>query len=387
MTDRARSTLINLAKYGVVTAALGYLFWSGRLDLAHFRLREGGLVPLMWACLALVMQYLLSIFRYGVLLRAAVIRMPFAEVFRIGMIADFFNSVFFGGLGGDLVKVIYVVRAGGGKADSLACVLVDRLVGLVALLALSCAALLINAEQVLAAPGLRNMSLLVLGIFGGFVLCCIVGLVALTRTRKHGLVAWVALSAAALGVVWQAPGADSELLLDLVVGALSLALCAALAAPSLLPGRTLHRLASRLPQGDKLMALVDSVLLYRDHLMAVGAMFVFSLFLQLLILLSLYWLAQAIPLVNPPEFVHIFFAAPLAFLTSSLPLPGGGLGVGEFAFDQALRSCTANSMPVLGGAEIFLSWRVLGVILGLVGLPWYLRDTPKSSELREMATD
>lgn len=386
MTERARKTLVNLAKYGVVAAALGYLLWSGRLDLSHFRLREGGLNALVWAGLTLLAQYLLSIFRYGVLLRAAVIRMRYAEIFRIGMIADFFNSVFFGGLGGDLVKVIYVTRAGGGRADSLACVFMDRLLGLLALLTLSGVALLVNAEQVFAAPGLRSMAFFTLGLFGAFVLCVIVGLVALTRGRKLGLTAWAVLSAPILATALvQEPGAHA--LLGMTAGAVGLALCAALAAPSLLPGRTLDRFVSRLPFGDKLMSLVHSVLIYREHLGAVGAMFAFSLFLQLLVLLSLYWMAQAMPLANPPEFVHVFFAAPLAFLTSSLPLPGGGLGVGEFAFDQVLRSCKAGGLPVLGGADIFLSWRVLGVVMGLVGLPWYLRDSPKSSELREMAAD
>ena len=73
----------------------------------------------------------------------------------------------------------------------------------------------------------------------------------------------------------------------------------------------------------------------------------------------------------------MLFAAPEAFLTSSLPLPGGGLGVGELAFDEVLRHCRVGGLPVLGGAEIFLSWRLLSVILGLIGLPWYLRDAPR----------
>lgn len=385
MTERARKTLVNAAKYGVVAVALGFLLWSGRLDFSHFRLREGGLAPLAWASLAMLAQYLLSLLRYGVLLRAAVVRMPYAEIFRIGMIADFFNSVFFGGLGGDLVKVIYVTRAGGSRSGSLACVFMDRLVGLVALLALCGAALLANAELVMATPALRSMSTFTLLLFGGFVLSCVVGLAALARGRGVGLAVWAALSLL-VGASALLTGAGANPELPRLAGLpLALGLAVALAAPSLLPGRTLDRLVSRhLPFGDKIMSLIQSVLLYREHLGAVGAMFVFSLFLQVLILLSLYWLAQAMPMPNPPEFVQVLFAAPVAFLSSSLPLPGGGLGVGEFAFDQVLRNCLVGGQPVLGGAEIFLSWRVLSVLLGLIGLPWYLRDAPNKRELEEI---
>lgn len=392
MTEGLRKTVVGVVKYGVVAAAVGFLLWSGRLDLSHFRLREDGMAALAWASAAMLAQYLLSILRWGVLLRAAVIRMSYAEIFRVGMISDFFNSVFFGGLGGDLVKVVYVARAGGGKADSLACVFMDRVVGLVALLALCGASLLLNVDMVLATPGLRTLAQFILGAFGSVVLACMTGLVALARGRKQGLALWAGLTLLVLAACLTAPGflaagKDGEALRLLAAGACGIAFFAALVAPSLLPGRTLDRLISRLPLGDKIMSLVHSVLVYREHLAVVGAMFVFSLFLQVLILLSLHWLGQAMPTPNPPEFLHVLFAAPVAFLTSSLPLPGGGLGVGEFAFDEVLRHCSVGGLPVVGGAEIFLSWRLLSVVLGLIGLPWYLRDAPRKTELDEVAAE
>jgi uncharacterized membrane protein YbhN (UPF0104 family) len=59
---------------------------------------------------------------------------------------------------------------------------------------------------------------------------------------------------------------------------------------------------------------------------------------------------------------------PLGFLANVLPLTPGGLGVGEAAFD------TLFSLAGLsGGAETLLGWRLLTLMVGLIGLVFYLQ--------------
>ena len=61
-------------------------------------------------------------------------------------------------------------------------------------------------------------------------------------------------------------------------------------------------------------------------------------------------------------------------VANALPVPGGGLGVGENAFDGLLRLCRdENGTPITGGAAIFLIWRFCAIVIGLVGLPFYLK--------------
>jgi glycosyltransferase involved in cell wall biosynthesis len=100
-----------------------------------------------------------------------------------------------------------------------------------------------------------------------------------------------------------------------------------------------------------------------------------SALVQFIALLALYLFSQAIQLERPPTIEHVFYAAPLAIATGSLPLPGSGLGVGEVAFDQLLSRCRTKAYePIEGGAGVFLMSRCWGVILSLIGLPFYLRS-------------
>jgi uncharacterized membrane protein YbhN (UPF0104 family) len=59
---------------------------------------------------------------------------------------------------------------------------------------------------------------------------------------------------------------------------------------------------------------------------------------------------------------------PLGFTANALPFTPGGLGVGEAAFNKlfALAGLT-------GGAEALLGWRLLTILIGLLGLAFYLQ--------------
>lgn len=57
-----------------------------------------------------------------------------------------------------------------------------------------------------------------------------------------------------------------------------------------------------------------------------------------------------------------------------MPLPANGLGVGEAAFDTLLKLARSETEPLLqGGAMIYLAFRVLTLLSGILGLPFFLR--------------
>ncbi len=81
------------------------------------------------------LTYIAGTFRFGVLLRAQGIFLPWLRVGEIFMIGLFFNLFGLGSTGGDVVKIFYVLRETGDKKTAAAfTVLMDRVVGLVALL-------------------------------------------------------------------------------------------------------------------------------------------------------------------------------------------------------------------------------------------------------------
>jgi uncharacterized membrane protein YbhN (UPF0104 family) len=69
---------------------------------------------------------------------------------------------------------------------------------------------------------------------------------------------------------------------------------------------------------------------------------------------------------------------PLGHLANTVPLTPGGLGVGEAAFNKLF-----SMAGLTGGAEGLLGWRLLTVMLGLMGLVFYLQGRRKVVHLAE----
>jgi uncharacterized membrane protein YbhN (UPF0104 family) len=63
---------------------------------------------------------------------------------------------------------------------------------------------------------------------------------------------------------------------------------------------------------------------------------------------------------------------PMGFLANTLPLTPGGLGVGEAALNRLF-----SLAGFTGGAEALLGWRMLMLLIGLLGLGFYLRGSAR----------
>ncbi|MFV1958693.1 MAG: YbhN family protein, partial [Planctomycetota bacterium] len=77
--------------------------------------------------------WILTAWRWAVLLRAAEIPLPFLQVVRLNLVGAFFNLAVPGATGGDVVKAWYAARATKRGVRAFLSVFVDRLVGLVGL--------------------------------------------------------------------------------------------------------------------------------------------------------------------------------------------------------------------------------------------------------------
>jgi uncharacterized membrane protein YbhN (UPF0104 family) len=363
-----RAWLPSIVKWAVVIGLVSYLVASGKLNARQLR-PTWDTVPLYGlAVLSLCAVVGLVSIRHWLLLRALGISVKIREVVKLGLIGAFFNTFLLGGMGGDLVKVAYLARGTHELARPAASVMMDRGLGLVALFLLGCGAFLLDRGAV-ATGGLQTLKIATFGVLGTISLSVLVSVIALARGRAMGAVAWllcVSLSA------WAAATRSSGLVALTLLVAASVSLGSIALVPSCQPGGTLEGFVRhRIPFGGQVMGLVQAVLAYRGALGSLFLALTLALLAQAGTLLTLFLLART---VSKASLVDVLFAGPTALVANQLPVPGGGLGVGELAFDSTLGLCrTPAGDAVTGGAEAFVLFRLFLIATGLLGLPIYLR--------------
>jgi uncharacterized protein (TIRG00374 family) len=121
------------AKIAVSVALLVYVFQ--RVDWKDIQPRLGHAEPVWVAAAAalLLLSHLLASVVWGRLLRAVGIELPFWKVAAYYHVGLFFNNLLPANVGGDLARTFDAARAGSSRATALSTVLLDRLIGTVAL--------------------------------------------------------------------------------------------------------------------------------------------------------------------------------------------------------------------------------------------------------------
>lgn len=346
-TDRSRrareqSRPISLLKWVLVAAIFGYLVAARKLRWEDLHV-QGHFTYLALASGFILLGMLLGFTRLWILLRAAAIPLSFWRVQRLGFVTNFVGNFLFGTVGSDALKMAYLIRIAPSRAAALVAVLVDRILGVLGLMVLAGVALLALPCEATAVPGLRSAVLWIAAILS-LAMIAAIGVAATTSIR-------------ALDSAWKSAIAPLLVLLR-----------------------------ERVPHGAKVLSLSRAVLGYRHRLPAVATAAALSIGLQALILLAMLLLAWCTPAGQRVRALHVFYAAPPAFMASALPTPGGGLGVGEAAFGQLLELCHDDQgNAIRGGAAIFLLVRCWTTVLSLVALPMLLGRWREASARKDNA--
>ncbi|MCC7162184.1 MAG: flippase-like domain-containing protein [Anaerolineae bacterium] len=313
MTKRLSPALLNIIKIVIAIGLLLYLAIGGAIDWSSLA-RLGSRWDLAFAALlALMAAVTANAIRLCILFRPPALFLTFWSSLRLTMVGTFFNACLPGSTGGDLVRMYYASEGNNGRrAETVTVILLDRVVGLLALL-------LVPLIVLLLLPGLAG---------------------------SFQFVQEIALGAAGISVL---------VITGLVLGAKLFPRIDRISFPAF----ERLRLKELLSRFDALFRT------YGDRpgmfLTAIAVALVshgFTIFAMLMITLTI---------VPEPLNPSIFVLMPVGFLANAVPITPGGLGVGEVAFTNLFALAGAR-----GGAETLLSWRVLTIVVGLFGLVFYL---------------
>src|SRR6266542_5000946 len=130
---RARSLTVSAVK-AIVSIGLLWLLFS-RVDVSRLWsvARQASPAWLVTALLLYLAMVLASAVRWGVLLRAQHVRLPFAFLTQSFLVATFFNNFLPSNIGGDVIRITDTAKPAGSKTLATTVVLIDRGIGLLGL--------------------------------------------------------------------------------------------------------------------------------------------------------------------------------------------------------------------------------------------------------------
>ena len=268
--------------------------------------------------------------RWHVLMKVQGIRLSIPRVSALFMIGVFFNQVLPGGTGGDIVKSYLLVKETPGKiGGALLAVLFDRIIGLVALVAITGTLIVLRYDFLARTPETRNLVWTLLFVLGFSV---------------------------------------ASLISSFIISGFNL----------------LDRLPARIPGREKLIELSAAYHLYARHWKATFIGFLFSIVAHLATFTTFLFVAFAFGVFVP--IVDFFAIMPVERTISSLPISFAGVGVREHILQVMLNGLLAvePAKAVLIGSMSFLVMLACAAPGGLIYLLYRPSGTARPVKLGEM---
>lgn len=324
-SGRWRGLVSGVAKAGVSIGLLWWLFGRGGVDFGDIVRQwagmEGGWIA-MAGCIMMVATAL-GLVRWWLLLRARGLEVPLWEACAIGMIGNFFIVFSIGVVGGDLARVVYVIRHQPGRKAE--------------------AALSIVADRVLGVLGLCVVALLVVPMNWALI----------TANRETRALVWTILILLGGGLV--------PLLLE-VPG----------------PWRRWLSVMDRLPFRDRRAQLGRALGAYFQDWRTTGLALGMSAVIHGLFVLMWYCVVRALHLAA--GFGFVAGMVPIVNTATSIPVTVSGFGVREAVLDLFFRSAGLGRGEAL--ATSFTAWGLMAGV-ALVGGIIYIFYRVPAREIRE----
>ncbi|RIK82615.1 MAG: hypothetical protein DCC67_07015 [Planctomycetota bacterium] len=310
--------LLGGGKLLLAVGILAFLFYRLRgEDAFHRWLHE----PKHWGRLAAAQALVLAAIcnnytRWWMLGRALKLNFHLRDAFRLGSLGLLLNQVAPGSVGGDLFKAVAVAREQHGKrTEAVASVVVDRVVGLYAMLLVASAGYLFGAAD----EGLGRM---VHGLARAVIVLGLIGTIGL------GLLMWPAFT-----------------------------------------GPAVRGWAARLPVvGETLDRLIGAAAAYRTRRRYLFIAITMSCVTHMLFVTSFWLIGTGLPM-DAPTLATTFVIGPLSLAAGAIPLTPSGLGTFEAAMDELYRAVGCRRGD---GLLVAVNYRLMTYVMAAVGAVYYL---------------
>lgn len=319
-----KKLLVNLLKFAVSLGIVGYLVYDAVSDDAFAQVWQQ---PKHWGCFAAAWALCmtatcLTFVRWYYLVRALDLPFRMSDAFRLGFLGYLFNFVSLGSVGGDLFKAVFIAREQHGKrAEAVATVVIDRVIGLYVLFVVASVAALATGMVTTEEPRVRVLVQATLW-------CTVIGGIFITAL--------------------------------------------------VMPGFTQGRLSSKLRElprvGPLFGRLLEAIRMYRTRPGVLLLTCFLSVLVHVLNTIGIYLIARGLPGEVPSLGAH-FIIVSLGMLAGAIPLLPGGLGAFEGAMDFLYR-VVPGGVNVAHDQGLFVAfgYRAITITIALVGLVFYFRS-------------
>ena len=331
--SKPRRLLVTAVKLAIAAAILYLLFGRIQSTDGFKRLLEQ---PKQWGYLAtawlmVLLGFSLSFVRWFLFVRALGLDFHLRDAFRLGTLGFMFNQVSLGSIGGDLLKAVFIAREQhGNRTEAVATVVIDRAIGLFAMLIVGSIGLIFLNAQV----------------------------------TDHGLinqlryVVWTALGIGTLGFSW--------------------------AMSPLATGPRVREIADGLPiVGHTLSRMIDAAGTYHQRRGYVFLGLMLGMMTHSLLILAFWLIGKGLP-VFEPSLTQCASVVPPCLLAGTLPLTPGGVGTLEGAVEYFYSKIGA---PQGDGTLVALAFRAMMYAFAAVGAVYYVSARKKIDEMLHEAEE
>ncbi len=316
-----KTIFINLLKFSIAAALVGWLLSSGKLDFKLLASLKDHPLAVFLAIFLSVLNFLLISFRWRSILGArSTAEIPISGMVKISWIGQFFSSVLPGSVSGDLVKILYVQKfdQAFSKQFLFASILIDRVMGLSGLILL---------------VGINSLC------FSGHILNNAPAMEPLLRFNYF----LVMMIIASVGIFMYWHKHIRSVLI-------------------FLQSKFLSGLFTRV------ISLWDDLVMIRSRMLKAVAL---SILIQL-IGVVIFW-SLVYPFVGGHmDFVQALAFIPLGLMTLALPIAPSGLGVGHAIFQKLF-----EYSGIENGASLFNIYFVVTLLVNVLGVIPYLLSKRK----------
>jgi len=317
MVKQTKNFLVQSLK---ILFSAGIIFWLIQSGKLNFNALQNLLNP--GAIAVGLSMVLINVFftseRWRTLISSQNLKVSAASTFKLSLIGLFFNFAMPGGVGGDVIKAYYFTRENPGeKVIAVTSVLMDRVLGLFAMILLALVVMIYDIEHILKTPTLLTLMWFVAGLFITFVIA--LTLIFSTHLYTRG---------------------------------------------------TLKQVIEKMPLTDKFLKLYESMHLYGKDGKRFILVIALSLISQISAIIFLIVAGHLAGFTDVPAKTY-FLVAPLGFMATAVPISPAGVGVGQAAFYFLFNIYTGQVSDV--GPTAITAFQVGTFMVSLLGAFFYLR--------------